>query len=499
MARWTSCSFFSLIVCLLCLPMSESPLSSTAILRVRANSFVIPPPSLPEDYHQTKAQKSPAAHRTRRRREGSAQNSPAAADTAAPSFISRIVRRFTARSHEEGLIDVSAGRAEAARAASACFEQRRRSTFHPSHIASRIGELMKLGQLLRIRLLPQQGNQAEMPPEPLIVRRGPFLGCGASGAVFAVYPVDQATPYAMKVFLASIREGGSEAYIHAHLASLLRKNLEVFKVFQGKSESLLRHEKLAAPLFGGEILDFLPLSAVNKQKYVSNLVIFSPLMACDISQLIDHSRTGSLSVQARVHITQSMVNAVASLHKYGFVHRDIKLNNFLVDRYGDVFLSDLDFITEVGEAVRPAGPALYTDPDSAATLWEVERKNENPDELPDDNGTREKPPLVATKTMDAWALGLTIFRFWCNDLPWDLGLLKNATTSEKLQRIATAKRQQEPLKFNKCSSREDMPRSVKDLIRQFLRFEQIFRLLPESEHCFRLTQGESHCATSQRI
>ncbi len=62
------------------------------------------------------------------------------------------------------------------------------------------------------------------------------------------------------------------------------------------------------------------------------------------------------------------MDAVSTMHSHGIVHRDIKLDNILVDQNYNPLLCDLEMAGNSGEPVHGAG----TKPYMAKELFEVQ-------------------------------------------------------------------------------------------------------------------------------
>ena len=89
-----------------------------------------------------------------------------------------------------------------------------------------------------------------------------------------------------------------------------------------------------------------------------------------------------------------MIESVAKLHRRGYCHGDLKLNNWLVNEGGDIWLADF------GNAYDP------NDVSTQATQLHV-LKNCSPEELLFANR--------CTYEMDVWTLGLALFRVFSSD------------------------------------------------------------------------------------
>ena len=118
----------------------------------------------------------------------------------------------------------------------------------------------------------------------------------------------------------------------------------------------------------------------------------------DLATFCDASRGVSESLAKR--IMRQLVSAVATLHSAGFVHRDIKADNVLVQSVDDdgcphVILCDFGLSVREGAGpLRPSGTLEYIAPE--ATLQNY----------------------TATASIDCWALGVLLFALVAHRFPF---------------------------------------------------------------------------------
>ena len=110
-------------------------------------------------------------------------------------------------------------------------------------------------------------------------------------------------------------------------------------------------------------------------------------------------------VAAKFYFTEVMLGCEC-IHDLGFVIRDLKPENVLIDAYGHCRVSDFDLAIEAGrESVREplTGTAEYISPE---ILLSIEAKTPKGAPGPD-NETCDASTV--TKAADVWVLGLMLF------------------------------------------------------------------------------------------
>jgi serine/threonine-protein kinase len=125
---------------------------------------------------------------------------------------------------------------------------------------------------------------------------------------------------------------------------------------------------------------------------------------CSLSQLI--RQHGPLPEEGALQVLQRLADALAAAQQQGIVHRDIKPDNILLTRKGEVKLADLGLAVVIGNRVLPGvaaaqeqatmtGTAAYLAPEQALRPHEVDHRS------------------------DIYALGATFYHALCGRLPFD--------------------------------------------------------------------------------
>ncbi|PHJ21932.1 rhoptry kinase family protein rop28 [Cystoisospora suis] len=132
-------------------------------------------------------------------------------------------------------------------------------------------------------------------------------------------------------------------------------------------------------------------------RFLTTMVTY-PLAGPDLEELIKRRIDDSV----RAYLVVKLINLVANLERFGFVHNDVKPPNFFAREDGEVLLGDMGLVTRVGDPV-PCwnGTGTYFDPRTAKCAFNDER-------------------TTATTQKDAWALGVTLFIIMCeNHFPFN--------------------------------------------------------------------------------
>lgn len=114
--------------------------------------------------------------------------------------------------------------------------------------------------------------------------------------------------------------------------------------------------------------------------------------------IVEHHHTSMHVPPCMDTIWPQVFAAVQALHEGGIVHRDIKLENIVVDAHGVVRLIDfgLGKSSRIDACTQVCGSALYVAP-------EVYDRRE---------------AHYHGKYVDLWALGIAMFASFCNFFPW---------------------------------------------------------------------------------
>ncbi|MHC4250347.1 MAG: bifunctional serine/threonine-protein kinase/formylglycine-generating enzyme family protein [Planctomycetota bacterium] len=117
-------------------------------------------------------------------------------------------------------------------------------------------------------------------------------------------------------------------------------------------------------------------------------------------------RKGGLSEQEAVEICLGAADGLAAAHEKGIVHRDVKPDNILIDKKGQVVIADLGLAKGFG-----AGPdsglsmGLSITSNVMGTLYYM-----SPEQT---RSAKDVGPQA-----DVWSLGVTLYHLACGKLPW---------------------------------------------------------------------------------
>ena len=160
------------------------------------------------------------------------------------------------------------------------------------------------------------------------------LGRGGMGAVFLANRVDG--EYAQQVAIKLIRQGYGSSSLHARL----RAERQIL--------ASLAHPRIARLLDGGVAADGTPYIVME---YV------------DGANLLDYCKREHLTLNAKLELFLSLLDAVEYAHQRLVVHRDLKPSNILVDRDGRAKLLDFGvakLLAADSAATASVGAAPFT-------------------------------------------------------------------------------------------------------------------------------------------
>ena len=200
--------------------------------------------------------------------------------------------------------------------------------------------------LVHLKLLPQDGLLAVLAPSPLETQ--PFegyrlervIGEGGTSMVYGGVYLENNAPVAVKVLdpVYALREDWRARF---------REEARIL--------SDVEHENV---IFGYEV------------GTGGGLIFFSmeELDGLTVHEIIE--RRGALANQEALAITLQTARALGALHAAGYLHRDVKPQNLMVDEGGRVVLIDLGFIKRLegeaaGSETTTVGTVEYLSPEQA--------------------------------------------------------------------------------------------------------------------------------------
>ncbi|CBZ53028.1 unnamed protein product [Neospora caninum Liverpool] len=163
------------------------------------------------------------------------------------------------------------------------------------------------------------------------------------------------------------------------------------------SEELLNKFGLAVPLMAGQIRGRPSLLRQEHNRSVVNFVQVLPVMVCDVQNV----RSGDRHVAT--FLVKRMIQLGAFLGAAGIVHGDIKLENVLVSRTGQLFLTDFDALVRVNDLIvcGKKNTPEFSPPELVRCILDT---------------PQEKIP--ATELVDAWSFGMAAWDVLCMTWPF---------------------------------------------------------------------------------
>ena len=207
------------------------------------------------------------------------------------------------------------------------------------------------------------------------------LGRGGMGAVYEVEHVKLGVHYALKTF--TLDDGHVELFRNRFLA-------------EGKVLARLNHPNIA------RVFDLNYDDAIGVAYFVMDLVHYKDGESYTLADL----ETGGADEDHLIRWFTQMASALDYIHNEGIIHRDIKLNNILLNDRGGVTLSDFGISRFVGDRIRK-------EVDVARTIVSMGTRQVTGNFIMGTEGYMG-PEIqrgeAATAASDTYALGITFFR-----------------------------------------------------------------------------------------
>ena len=161
------------------------------------------------------------------------------------------------------------------------------------------------------------------------------------------------------------------------------------------------------------------------------ITMIYPMYPSDVFNYLEEycGRTGGRGVKYETAVTwlAQLLHSISVQTKCGVVHGDLKLENLLLDNYGNVVICDYE-------------TSLLRDPDRTADVLTNQRVTGTPLYLPPELSLERK---VSRTRSDMWALGVVAWELLTDTNPWKLGIdqmsemeitnVTNCTTSETIK------------------------------------------------------------------
>ncbi len=219
-----------------------------------------------------------------------------------------------------------------------------------------------------------------------------FIGSGGMGEVWRVWDIKRNVPLAMKVLRADLAEDPS-----------------VFKLFQREANAL---KKLAHP----NIVPFYGLYQSQGMAFLLELFVDGK----SLMDILKEQGGKPLPTEKALAYLKAISAALGYAHANGVVHCDVKPGNVMVDRGGNIYLTDFGVARHADSTTTTlaiAGTAAYMAPEQI--------RGE-----------------AVTPATDVYALGVVLFEMLTGRKPFrgdEVGTLsKDGTASERSERIRYA-------------------------------------------------------------
>ena len=207
------------------------------------------------------------------------------------------------------------------------------------------------------------------------------LGQGGMGAVYEVEHVKLGVRYALKTF--TLQDGHAELFRQRFLA-------------EGKVLARLSHPNIA------RVFDLNYDDEVGVAYFVMDLVHYKDGESYTLADL----ETGGADEDHLIKWFTQMASALDYIHNEGIIHRDIKLNNILLNDKGGVTLSDFGISRFIDDRIRK-------EVDVTRTIVSMGERQVTGNLIMGTEGymgPEIKRGEAATAASDTYSLGITFFR-----------------------------------------------------------------------------------------
>lgn len=185
--------------------------------------------------------------------------------------------------------------------------------------------------------------------------------------------------------------------------------------------------------------------------YKNKPVFATKLLKCTLSTyILNHTMTSDKIL----NISCQLIDAISHIHKYGFVHRDIKMENILMDENEDIVVCDFGMCRHIDSKDDTNNYSNHV-----CTLW-----TKSPQLL---NGDKKYDNLI-----DSWSLGCVLLALSCKNY-----ILKGNDTKSVLKNIQDyLNTSSKLLNIKQSINRTDLPEQFYLLIQSFLEIDTQNRL-----------------------
>jgi len=184
----------------------------------------------------------------------------------------------------------------------------------------------------------------------------------------------------------------------------------------------------------------------------NNLQIISPLMKYT---LLTHLQVATVKSSDILFWTFQLVSAIKHMHSNGYAHRDIKLENILLDEHNNIVVCDLGMCRQLNASHCDQNLSSHV-----CTLW------------------TKAPELLQKSTygfeIDAWSLGCVLWAIAAGR--YVLRNTEDHSVSYMIEKLLNCKKNERVKQIEKLCKRNDLPLSFYELISDFLEINKNERL-----------------------
>ena len=159
-------------------------------------------------------------------------------------------------------------------------------------------------------------------------------------------------------------------------------------------------------------------------------------------------RVGKFKIEKALEITENVLEAIAYAHSKGVIHRDINPSNILIDKQGDVKITDFG----LGKAIQKAKTQVYVKKQEAQHYGKKQGTQQFAGTIAY-MAPEQRDGKPATEKSDMWSIGAVLYRMITNRAPGGLDdimelnpritselkeLLKKSLTTEPSERYDNA-------------------------------------------------------------
>lgn len=172
-------------------------------------------------------------------------------------------------------------------------------------------------------------------------------------------------------------------------------------------------------------------------------------------------RTGPLPEREVSIVMRDCLKSVIGCHSHGFVHRDIKLDNFMVTgQEGIVKMIDFGLAVQKADLTEAAGTSIYRAPEMMIPAWRRRLSAEG----------RETSSPTYDKAVDVWSLGVMLFSLLTGE-----SLFKRTLDARSVRdRLVDPKFVQDRLRH--CQALKGCSEEGRDLLSRMLQHDPVERI-----------------------